>query len=456
VRARLFIVFLVPLTCIMLALGGAYAVSVSRTIGQEFTNQQLGDLSYFLTSTRHALRANNPAIVESEMVRYAELYGADIAAIDRSGEVWAAGRPDMHTLDENVAGKVALALSGRRTQASQGVAPWSFADLVMVEPVFDDGTVIGAVMISASAERPRGEVTSQWIWLVVVAVLLVAILIVVVLRLSNWVLQPMRRVDEAMAAIEHGDMEARIDDDTGPPEMQSMIRVFNQMADEIERVVSRQQEFVLNASHELRNPLGALLLRVEYLATGLDASWEADVEKARDEGQRMSRILDTLLFMAKAEKKDSPFVLVNLVELVRDRVAAWQQIADSRGVKLSVSADASVVSLTDRTAVESAFDAVIDNALKFAPRGTTIEIGAQQGADCAISVRDHGPGIDADDLHRVTDRFWRSPRDQNVPGSGLGLAIATDLLESLGGSLHVAAAQGGGLVVTLHLVAGES
>lgn len=456
-RARLFIVFLVPLTCILLALGGAYAWSVSRSIQQEFTSQQVGDLSYFVTSARHALRAGNPGIVESEMVRYAELYSANIAVLDRSGAIWADGGSSESTLDEDASAQVALALSGRRSEVLQAVMPWSFGDSVVVEPVFDDGSVIGAVMISASADGPRGQIAAQWIWLLVASIAVVLLLVLIVWRLASWVLQPMRRVDQALAAIEHGDMDARISDDTGPPEMRHMIRIFNRMADEIERVVSRQQEFVLNASHELRNPLGALVMRVEYLATGLDENWEPDVEKAREEGRRMSRILDTLLFMAKAEKKDSPFALVDLAQLATDRIDAWRTIASHRGVEFEFAAFSETMSITDRTAVESALDAVLDNALKFAPNESSIEVSvrASQGEGCEISVRDYGPGLDAAELERVTDRFWRSPRDQNVPGSGLGLAIAADLLESLGGSVRVRVAEGAGLIVTLTLPGGE-
>ena len=455
-RARLFVVFLVPLTCILLALGGAYAWSVNRSIQQEFSNQQLGDLSYFVTSARQALRASNPGIVEAEMTRYSELYGAQIAVVDRSGAVWAAGDAEPPAFDERVVAQIELALSGRRSESLQPVLPWSLGDSSVVEPVFDDGSVIGAVLISASTDAPRSQIITQWILLITISLAVVLVLMLVVQRLSSWVLQPMRRVDDAMASIVHGDMDARISDDTGPPEMQHMIRAFNQMADEIERVVSRQQEFVMNASHELRNPLGALTLRVESLATGLDETWEDDIEKTREEGRRMSRILDTLLFMARAGMKDSPFAPVEIVGLTAGRLAAWEHAASLKHVSFEVSGETELTSITDRTAVESALDAVLDNALKFAPKHSVVEVrNLRDEEGCLITVRDHGPGLEPDDIERATDRFWRSPRDQNVPGSGLGLAIAADLLSALGGRIDVAPAAGGGLEVSLHLPGGD-
>ncbi|PIJ49630.1 two-component sensor histidine kinase, partial [Leucobacter sp. OLES1] len=108
--------------------------------------------------------------------------------------------------------------------------------------------------------------------------------------------------------------------------------------------------------------------------------------------------------------------------------------------------------LTDRTSVESAFDAVLDNALKFAPAGSAVEVTVERDAEgCGIAIRDHGPGLEPDELELVTSRFWRSPRDQNVPGSGLGLAIASDLLGDLNGGVQVQSPEGGGLRVVLRL-----
>lgn len=459
-RARLFVVFLVPLVGVLLVLGGAYAWSAGRAIQQEFSSQQLGDLSYFANGARQALRAENPGLIEGELRRYSELYGAEIVVVDRVGAVWASGTPDyasssLQIDDEEFTTQVTVALTGRHSEVPQSVLPWALGDVLMAEPVFDDGGVIGAVVISASTEVSRGRIVTHWSVLLAISIAVIALLVFAVSRLANWVLRPMWRVDEAMAAIEHGEMDARISDETGPPEMRDMISIFNRMADQIERMVARQQEFVMNASHELRNPLGALTLRVESLATGLDESWDEEIEKTREEGRRMSRILDTLLVMATARKQDSPFAPVDLAELVRDRAEAWQVAAEAAHLTCSVQGPTTALCVTDRTAVESALDTVISNALKFAPAGTPIELTvAEQGEYYIISVRDHGPGLEPDELERVTDRFWRSARDQNMPGSGLGLAIANDLLTALNGRVEVAAADPQGLVVRLYLPSG--
>lgn len=449
-RRRLIVVFLLPVILILLVLCGAYGWSATRSIQQHATAQLIGDLSYFVPGARQALRAEDPDMIADELHRYGSLYGTHLVIYDRSGTPWAS-TGDVETTEAD-AELVQLALSGRRGDPVESMLPWSIGKTVIVEPVFDDNSVIGAVRISASLEAPQRAVLTQWGAILLGGVIGIVALAWAVNRLVNWVLKPLRRVDMAMAAIEQGEMRARIADDTGPPEVRRMVHMFNQMAQELERVMTRQQEFVLNASHELRNPLGALLLRVEYLATGLDSEWDDDVESARDEGRRMSRILDTLLNVARFGKTDSTFAAVDLQTVAVDRVAAWKDRGDEQGVMLLTGDGPARLSVTDRTGVESALDAIVDNALKFAPAGTSVNVAVnERDGEHIITVRDHGRGLDPEQLDLATDRFWRSSLDQNVAGSGLGLAIASDLMESLGGRIVLETPPGGGLQVALCL-----
>ncbi|WP_176697027.1 ATP-binding protein [Microbacterium sp. 3J1] len=454
-RRRLVIVFLVPLVAILLSLGGATAWSATRSIQQAFYTEQLGDLGYFVTSARQALRSGSPAVVAAEAQRFQEVYGIDVVVFDLSGSVWASASRDVAVLGEDESARVGLALSGRRAEAPAPVFPWSAADSSLVEPVFDDGDVIGAVMVTADSAVPRTRMLQQIVVLSVVAVVSVLLGVLLILQLSRWVLSPVRRLDEAMIAIEGGAMDARVAEDTGPPELRRMTRVFNGMADEIERVMTRQQEFALNASHELRNPLNALLLRVEHLATGLGDEWRDDIEETREEGRRMARILETLLGLARDGRPETTVSTVDLDALATRRVEEWREVASRRGILLRSTGRAPVLSVTDRTIVESALDAVIDNAVKYSPSGSAIDVEAtEDGGLCSVTVRDQGPGLTHEEVAFATDRFWRSDDTGDAPGSGLGLAIATDLLAVIGGRLSVASRDGGGLQVSLLIPAG--
>lgn len=451
-RTRLVVVFLVPLIAVMLALGAAAGWGAARGIQQGFYASQLGDLAYFVTSARQGLLSGSTTVVEGEAKRYREVYGIEVAVFDLTGAVWASSGDAGAVSEHDQTEKVRLALSGRRAEPPATVLPWEMTDTVLVEPVFDDGDVVGAVLLAADVDAPRAAIAQQILILVTAVVAAIGLGVLLVFLLARWVLSPVRRLDDAMIAIEHGEMDARVAEDTGPPELRRMTRVFNGMAGQIERTMARQQEFALNASHELRNPLNALLLRVENLATGLGPEWDADVEETREEGRRMTRILETLLGLARTDRADSTFSAVDLTTLAARRAEAWRDVAAQRGVTFRPSAGPAVMSVTDRMVVESALDAVIDNAVKYSPDDGVIEIDARRRDDvCVITVRDHGPGLPPEEAANATDRFWRGTSD--LPGSGLGLAIASDLLASIDGDIAVAPADGGGLAVSL-LVAG--
>jgi signal transduction histidine kinase len=108
----------------------------------------------------------------------------------------------------------------------------------------------------------------------------------------------------------------------------------------------------------------------------------------------------------------------------------------------------------DRAAISGSVDAVLDNALKYGPEGGAITVDVRPGEEpgaIEIVVTDEGPGVDGDDVARLGDRFWRSPRHSTVPGSGLGLSIATTLLQRHGGALHVHPGAERGLVAVIRL-----
>ncbi|WP_235590744.1 hypothetical protein [Leucobacter sp. G161] len=130
-RRRLFVVFLVPMTIILLVLGGAYGWSAARAIQQQVTTQLLADLSYFTTGARQALRAADPAMIESELRRFGTLYDAKVAVYDRSGTVWASG-VRMPDLTQEATEQLSLALAGRRSEPVGDALPLTLGETVIV------------------------------------------------------------------------------------------------------------------------------------------------------------------------------------------------------------------------------------------------------------------------------------------------------------------------------------
>jgi signal transduction histidine kinase len=455
VRSRLVVALTVPIVVVYLVLGAAYARSLAHSAHLELFLDRLSDASLFVTSARAAFGGGDPVALRSELQRYGEVYDIEAAVLDRHGEVIVGNGFDPDALSDVSRAEVDAALAGR----SSGMSPLAvFYDrrLVIAEPVSESGDIVGAVVTVSDTGPLAQEILQWWLLLLGVGVAALAVSVLLVAKVASWILLPVQRVDRAMTEMLHGHMGTRVSEVSGPPELQRVVSVFNGMAEEVERLIQQQEEFVANASHELRNPLNALMLRVEHLGQGLPDGWENELELAREEGQRMTRILEALLMLAHGNQPDAtePFELTRLVE---HRLQAWQPVAREQQVSLSATAARRTWCRVDETMLEAAFDAVLDNALKFSPPGSRVEVVVRTQDDVAeIAVHDQGPGLEPHEVGLVTSRFWRSPSNQNRSGSGLGLAIATEFLASCGGELSVACGDGRGLVVTLGIPEDQS
>jgi signal transduction histidine kinase len=226
------------------------------------------------------------------------------------------------------------------------------------------------------------------------------------------------------------------------------------MAAQVSEVLAAQRAFVADASHQLRNPLTALRLRLGNLEGHVDDEAEPHQTAAVAETDRLNRILDELLTMARAEASSVDPVPVDIDDVVADRLAAWQVAAAARGVDLVLAGERGGSALAPPRGLETALDALLDNAMKFTEEDTLVEVDVRRrNGWVRVAVRDHGPGLRPDELERATDRFWRSPTHQNVGGSGLGLAIVQRVVERVGGAVELDLPDGGGLRVTVQLPA---
>jgi signal transduction histidine kinase len=175
---------------------------------------------------------------------------------------------------------------------------------------------------------------------------------------------------------------------------------------------------------------------------------------AVEEADRLRRICDGLLALAKAERGRHRTGTEDAARTADERVAAWQPLAQQRGITLRrTGADRAPVSAVP-TAVGQALDALIDNALKFAGPQATVEVDViPNGSTVELRVVDDGPGLADAQRRRATERFWRAPAAQNFDGSGLGLPIASVLVQASGGALELRAADPTGLDARLRFPA---
>jgi signal transduction histidine kinase len=384
-----------------------------------------------------------------ELDSYYEVYGIRAGVFYRSDSAMANAPADWFLpRTGEVRDAFDEALLSRRSHDPAQVWPWQRSRLVVASPVIRDGDVVAVVV----TDSPTGEMRSRTLrgWLLIGAGEIAAMLLAVgaALRLTGWVLRPVRILDATTHAIASGRLKSRVAPAGGPPELQRLARSFNEMADNVEDVLEQQRAFVADASHQLRNPLAALLLRIELLALELPEGNE-EIASVRTEGKRLAQVLDDLLDLALAEHADADLRLTDIGQLATERVAAWAPAAEAKGVRLTGDCPPTTA-WADPISLSSALDAVIDNAVKFSPEDGTVEVTvSSNGETSTIVVTDTGPGLSDEELARVGDRFWRSGRHQNVKGSGLGLSITRALLSAGGGSLSYDHHEPKGLRVTV-------
>ncbi|MFI2205907.1 ATP-binding protein [Streptomyces sp. NPDC020192] len=458
-RARLLPLLFVLMAAVLLALGVPLAVSVAAAQQQRVVVDRIDDTARFAalaqfvtdgpsgsrrTSTDERLEA-----LRSELDSYYGVYGIRAGVFYRNGSAMA-NAPDDWFVPQRGEVREAFdeALLSRRSHDPRQVWPWQRSRVIVASPVIRDGDVVAVVV----TDSPTGQMRSGTLhsWLLIGAGESAAMLLAVgaALRLTGWVLRPVRVLDATTHDIATGRLKSRVAAAGGPPELRRLARSFNEMADNVEDVLEQQRAFVADASHQLRNPLSALLLRIELLALELPEGNE-EIASVRTEGKRLAQVLDDLLDLALAEHAEADLSLTDVGALAEERVAAWAPAADAKGVRLTGDCPPTTA-WADPITLSSALDAVIDNAVKFTPADGTVTVTvAADGATSTIVVTDTGPGLTDEELARVGDRFWRSGRHQNIKGSGLGLSITRALLEAGGGSIEYDHHDGGGLRVTV-------
>ncbi|MEE1940870.1 HAMP domain-containing sensor histidine kinase [Streptomyces sp. TRM 70361] len=466
-RTRLLAILIVLMAGVLLALGFPLAASMAAAEQQRVVVDRIDDTARFASlaqyvtirppasspTTAEARQQNERlAMLRDELERYHELYGIRAGVFYRDGTAMAAAPGHWRVpADGEGAGAFAEALVGRRSHDPAQVWPWERGRLAIASPVVRDGDVVAVVLTDSPTGPMRSRILRDWLPLAAGEAAAMLVAVAVAVRLTGWVLAPVRVLDRAAHDIATGRMASRVAASSGPPELRRLARSFNEMADHVENALEQQRAFVADASHQLRNPLAALLLRIDLLALELPEGNE-EIASVRAEGKHLARVLDDLLGLALAEHARADPRLTDVAGLAAERVAAWRPVADREGVSLRVAGNGAVTGWADPVALSSALDAVVDNALKFTPEGESVTVAVASGGDRAtIEVADRGPGLTEDELGRIGDRFWRSGRHQNVSGSGLGLSICRALLAAGGAGISFAPNEPHGLRVVISL-----
>lgn len=286
-------------------------------------------------------------------------------------------------------------------------------------------------------------------------------------------LRPLINVERTASMIADGDLTQRVTDYPAETEVGRLSRSLNAMLAQIEKAFNdreaserKMRRFVQDASHELRTPLVTIQGYSEFYRYGGLADPEAmdsAMGRIEAESKRMARLVEDLLMLARLdEQRPLEKQSVDLLVLGQDAVEDTKVRAPDRTVKLVglISDRPSPASAVgDDARIRQVIANLLTNALRYTPEGSPLEIAVGVRSlvagtmDAVIEIRDHGPGIPADDAKRIFERFYRadSSRQRETGGSGLGLAIVAAIVQQHGGSVALEDTLGGGATMSISL-----
>jgi heavy metal sensor kinase len=387
------------------------------------------------------------------------------ALVQRGGSVRTTGSAD--TFAEFVApdGRVADATPGLRGR--QLLSPSQFALAATGERFFNLSHIPGqdesgrllalpvqgrVLVVGATLEHRNDTLTSLQAAFLVGGPVALLLMSLGGYLLAGAALRPIESMRRRAAEISSTSLHERLPVPPADDEVSRLGRTLNEMLARLEDGLERERRFVADASHELRTPLATLRAELELALrrSRTTQEFENSIRSAAEETDRLSRIADDLLVLARAEQgtlalRPEPTDLVDVVEKVRDRFGAR---AELEGRPLTVEADEAPVARVDRLRVEQALGNLVDNAFEHGLGSITITAG-RHNSSVELHVLDEGPGLPPDFRDHAFKAFTRATPSGN--GSGLGLAIVETIARAHDGAAGAKVRPDGGADVWIRL-----
>lgn len=284
-----------------------------------------------------------------------------------------------------------------------------------------------------------------------IGVILSALAAVVVTRRG---LRPLKEMTEAIKRISISQLNERIDSDTTAQELSQLALAFNHMLNRVEEGYSRLSQFSGDLAHELRIPIANLLGEAEIAISRerTNEEYQQVIASSLEELQRLSTLIENLLFLARAEDPKSAitFSTLDVGTIFKDICDYYGILAEDEGIQLLYTGTSTLKG--DSGMIRQVISNLVSNALRYTPKGGTVTLATRATESTVeITVQDTGQGIDAEHLPHLFDRFYRvdAGRAPATGGTGLGLAIVKSIVDLHQGSIKIESQPGKGTTVTL-------
>ena len=360
---------------------------------------------------------------------------------------------------------------------TDGSFEWIGPELV-APPRFDGGVHVGVEdgieyaavprrdgsggMLYAVREEPRliaasTRFLSEFFWQLLIAGALAAAVALIVARwLARGMTQPLRDMAGAARKMETGDYRQRVVT-SSRDEVGQLAVAFNRMSSELENLERLRRDLVANVSHELKTPISALRAHLENLLDGVERAQPETLQVMLAQSERLGRLVDQLLELSRLESGDLPLDRseIPLRPLVSRVMSEIDVTRSRRDVELAQDVPEDLPPVyADAERIYQVLFNLLDNAVRFTPAGGRVRVtAARHNGAVDVTVADTGPGISAEHLPRVFERFYRvdTARSRDEGGTGIGLAIARSVVEAHGGRIWAESEPGRGSTFTFEL-----
>ena len=436
---------LLSLTIVVLAVQDIPLIQYLRTVETDRITTALERDSFVIAGrAEETLESTSPEgleYVQNAISKYSAESGARVVIVNING-VAIADSDSLETIGTSFLGRpeVAEALSGSVSIGRRFSSTVNQELLFVAVPILNGPNTLGAVRLTFPASVVDEAVNQRIRGISSVAGIALIVSVLVALLLALGITRRLSDLKNVTEEFTDGNYKVRADIDSGAPEIRSLSRSFNGMAQKLDKLITQQKAFAGDASHQLRTPLTALQLRLERAAELLETDPEGAAERieaAIAEADRLQRLVEGLLVLSRSENVDKiARSKCDAAQIARERFQNWEALADEQAVSLILNVPDVAMIMAIPGTLEQIIDNYVDNALAIVPTKSTITIEVKPGIEFTkISVVDEGPGIPETDIAKAFNRFWRARSDSD--GSGLGLAIVDQLATASGGKAEV-------------------
>jgi signal transduction histidine kinase len=446
----------------VIIVSNAILTSASRELTQELQINRVAALNRFAQVAYDAALDGDSTQLQREMDRYSALYDEGILVRLQQGTLRSGGLNEDRADVRDAVASANLNLSDTTLTPLQ---PFGTGSEVISRSFGSASQVLGEAVLEVNTEAARQKLRERWLVVGLAASALGAVLLLGAARVTRWVLRPVHRLNSAVTELEATGRTSHLPED-GPPELRQLSRSFTTMARTVSESIDSQRQLIADTSHQLRNPVGALRLRIDLLQLELQTTRErAAAAGVLAELERVEEILDGVLKLAAAEHRAFEDSARNALgpasggnNALMDPYPVLQEEVERAGPAAQRAGATILLEGPPQPPVQLACNAaelaqmvgeLLNNAIKYAP-GAHISVAVRRRPGAAVvEVSDDGPGLSADERAAATTRFWRSPRNREIRGNGLGMTIVDKLAGANGGRLLLAERPPHGLIAGL-------